>query len=310
MLTRKCGIDCPEIGKRRRRAQRATGNAQNYHRTTNWRSTSYYEYDKDSSDATEYKSLPGRNSTSSYGSHSSIGNIEDVETPSQTSEETLIGSSECLSGRDYSSRQTQTEDNYDDRSRESRQGHSQRFFDNPKTISRSTTTPHRTYDKSSAESHRSRSSFADGLDDKSCINDECSSQKSNLLFQGKDDSDSERTCSDSEIQSELSNSESTFCSELCENEIQQIPSSKIRCESSCPKQTRLDKLREKRQARLDRYILNKGFNYFEDVCHCSLKCLMVQICLDPFIKKTIISATFFFLGIKLCFELDSWYIPF
>lgn len=183
--------------------------------------------------------MPGRNSTSSHESYSSIGNIEDVETPSQTSEETLNGSSECLSGRDYSSHQTQTEDNYDDRTTESRRGHSQRFFDNPETISRSTTTPHRTYDKNSAESHRGQSSFADGRRQQSCINDECSPQRSNLLFQGRNDSDSERTCSDSEIQSESSDSESTFCPELCENEILQIPSSKIPCESPCPKQARL-----------------------------------------------------------------------
>ncbi|XP_008214321.1 uncharacterized protein LOC100677807 isoform X2 [Nasonia vitripennis] len=66
---------------------------------------------------------------------------------------------------------------------------------------------------------------------------------------------------------------------------------------------------EQNQTEIDRYYLNKGSNYFEDFCGCSLDCVLAQVARDKFIRSTLASLAFFAFGIKLCIELDAWTIP-
>ncbi|XP_076391087.1 uncharacterized protein LOC143265068 [Megachile rotundata] len=84
------------------------------------------------------------------------------------------------------------------------------------------------------------------------------------------------------------------------------------CEQSCPRRisgkSRLRKL-EETQCIIDSYLLNKGARYFEDVCTCSLSCVLRALRRDPFVTSTLASITIFTLGLKLCAELDAWYLP-
>jgi len=64
-----------------------------------------------------------------------------------------------------------------------------------------------------------------------------------------------------------------------------------------------------RQQVVDRYYLTKGFSYFEDVCTCSLACMMYTLSRDPFVKKIFASLALFTVGLKLCSELNAWEIP-
>ncbi|XP_076680245.1 uncharacterized protein LOC143375220 [Andrena cerasifolii] len=84
------------------------------------------------------------------------------------------------------------------------------------------------------------------------------------------------------------------------------------CEPTCPRrisrENRIRKL-EERQSTVDAYLLNKGTNYFDDVCTCSLSCVVRSLKDDSFIRSTLASAVLFTLGLKLCMELDAWYLP-
>lgn len=71
----------------------------------------------------------------------------------------------------------------------------------------------------------------------------------------------------------------------------------------------LRRKREAKQKEVDEYLLNKGMNYFEDLCNCSARCLAQQLWNDPFVRKIFVSAALFAVGIKLCWEMDAWYIP-
>lgn len=73
-------------------------------------------------------------------------------------------------------------------------------------------------------------------------------------------------------------------------------------------ESRIRKL-EERQSTVDAYLLNKGTNYFDDVCTCSLSCVIRALKDDSFVRSILASAALFTLGLKLCMELDSWYLP-
>ncbi|EGI65412.1 hypothetical protein G5I_06083 [Acromyrmex echinatior] len=64
-----------------------------------------------------------------------------------------------------------------------------------------------------------------------------------------------------------------------------------------------------RQRIVDHYYLTKGFNYFEDVCTCSLACMVYTLSRDPFVKSIFASFALFAIGLKLCSELDAWEMP-
>ncbi|EFN74885.1 hypothetical protein EAG_04107 [Camponotus floridanus] len=68
------------------------------------------------------------------------------------------------------------------------------------------------------------------------------------------------------------------------------------------------KLKE-RQRVVDYYYLTKGFNYFEDVCTCSLACMVYTLSRDPFMRSVFASLALFAVGLKLCSELDAWEMP-
>ncbi|XP_023287651.1 ESF1 homolog [Orussus abietinus] len=84
------------------------------------------------------------------------------------------------------------------------------------------------------------------------------------------------------------------------------------CSLQCPVRLlreRLKKRNEDLQHLVDDYLLNKGMNYFRDICTCSFRCAFRQICKDYFFRSTICSLIIFGLGIKLTCELRAWYIP-
>ncbi|XP_024874617.1 titin-like isoform X1 [Temnothorax curvispinosus] len=64
-----------------------------------------------------------------------------------------------------------------------------------------------------------------------------------------------------------------------------------------------------RQRVIDHYYLTKGFSYFEDVCTCSLACMVYTLSRDPFVKSIFASLALFAVGLKLCSELDAWEMP-
>lgn len=63
-----------------------------------------------------------------------------------------------------------------------------------------------------------------------------------------------------------------------------------------------------RELVVDHYYL-KGFSYFEDVCTCSLACMVYTLSRDPFVKSIFASLALFAVGLKLCSELDAWEMP-
>ncbi|XP_057318814.1 uncharacterized protein LOC130663551 [Microplitis mediator] len=111
-------------------------------------------------------------------------------------------------------------------------------------------------------------------------------------------------------ESEESLSSDISCPPRCDRDLTLLPKPSTPCDSSCPKQAKLDEERERHQEAVDKFLLHGGLRYFDDLCHCSLKCLLTQICGDQFVRKTASSTIFFILGVKLCFELEAWYIPF
>ncbi|KAL6442034.1 hypothetical protein ACFW04_002398 [Cataglyphis niger] len=85
------------------------------------------------------------------------------------------------------------------------------------------------------------------------------------------------------------------------------------CDETCPfvkeqKERFMCKLKE-RQRIIDHYYLTKGFNYFEDVCTCSLACMVYALSRDPFVRSVFASLALFAVGLKLCSELDAWEMP-
>ncbi|RLU23422.1 hypothetical protein DMN91_003626 [Ooceraea biroi] len=85
------------------------------------------------------------------------------------------------------------------------------------------------------------------------------------------------------------------------------------CDETCPlvkeqKERIIRKLKE-RQRVVDHYYLTKGFSYFEDVCTCSLACMVYSLGRDPFVRSIFASLTLFAIGLKLCSELDAWEMP-
>lgn len=83
------------------------------------------------------------------------------------------------------------------------------------------------------------------------------------------------------------------------------------CDETCPAgilKERAEKLLGDGQRRAVRYS-TIGQRYFDDVCTCSLPCMIQNLRKDPFVRSIIVSTIFFALGIKLCSELHGWYIP-
>ncbi|CAL1683086.1 unnamed protein product [Lasius platythorax] len=85
------------------------------------------------------------------------------------------------------------------------------------------------------------------------------------------------------------------------------------CDETCPlvkeqKERIMRKLKE-RQRVVDHYYLTKGFSYFEDVCTCSLACMVYTLSRDPFVRSVFASLALFAVGLKLCSELDAWEMP-
>lgn len=85
------------------------------------------------------------------------------------------------------------------------------------------------------------------------------------------------------------------------------------CDETCPlvkeqKERFIRKLKE-RQRIVDHYYLTKGFSYFEDVCTCSLACMVYTLSRDPFVRSVFASLALFAVGLKLCCELDAWEMP-
>ncbi|XP_029672323.1 uncharacterized protein LOC115240978 [Formica exsecta] len=85
------------------------------------------------------------------------------------------------------------------------------------------------------------------------------------------------------------------------------------CDETCPlvkeqKERFMRKLKE-RQRVIDHYYLTKGFSYFEDVCTCSLACMVYALSRDPFVRSVFASLALFAVGLKLCSELDAWEMP-
>ncbi|XP_063995580.1 uncharacterized protein LOC135172951 [Diachasmimorpha longicaudata] len=117
--------------------------------------------------------------------------------------------------------------------------------------------------------------------------------------------------SESESSEETTSDGSEKCPELCREDPTELPEEKpMKCDSQCHRKMWLERQREKKQAEIDNYMLRKGFRYFDDICKCSLKCIMSQMCVDPFMRNIAFSTVGFFVGIKLCWELDGFYIIF
>ncbi|XP_020292203.1 titin-like isoform X2 [Pseudomyrmex gracilis] len=85
------------------------------------------------------------------------------------------------------------------------------------------------------------------------------------------------------------------------------------CDETCPliqKQKELIARKlEERQRIVDNYYLTKGFSYFEEVCTCSLACVIYNLSRDSFVKSIFASLALFAVGLKLCSELDAWEMP-
>ncbi|XP_012533081.1 biorientation of chromosomes in cell division protein 1-like 1 [Monomorium pharaonis] len=85
------------------------------------------------------------------------------------------------------------------------------------------------------------------------------------------------------------------------------------CEETCSlvkeQEERIMRKLKARQRLVDHYYLTKGFSYFEDVCTCSLACMVYTLSRDPFVKSIFASLAVFAIGLKLCSELDAWEMP-
>ncbi|XP_024938709.1 uncharacterized protein LOC112494052 [Cephus cinctus] len=116
----------------------------------------------------------------------------------------------------------------------------------------------------------------------------------------------------------LQSKSGTFSKEEMEEEAgpssggRSIPQRHSPCDPECPlkRYKELIKRRtEEKQRKLDRYLIRKGFNYFDNLCTCSVICLFNQLSRDPFVRSLIQSALLFTVGLKLCSELYAWEIP-
>ncbi|KAL2724489.1 calponin homology domain-containing protein -like [Vespula squamosa] len=74
-----------------------------------------------------------------------------------------------------------------------------------------------------------------------------------------------------------------------------------------PQDEHAEKLLQKKK-KDDRYLAT-GLSYFDDVCTCSLSCMIHNLKKDRFVRSILASAILFSLGIKLCSELYGWYLP-
>ncbi|KAF7992054.1 hypothetical protein HCN44_001379 [Aphidius gifuensis] len=74
-----------------------------------------------------------------------------------------------------------------------------------------------------------------------------------------------------------------------------------------PREILFEQVKHKKEVEFVNHI--GDWRCFDDLCFCSLKCT-TNIFKDKFVKKIVTSAVFCCLGIRLCRELDSWYIPF
>ncbi|XP_032673023.1 probable serine/threonine-protein kinase kinX [Odontomachus brunneus] len=85
------------------------------------------------------------------------------------------------------------------------------------------------------------------------------------------------------------------------------------CDDTCPlinqQKERIMRKLEERQRIVDHYYLTKGFSYFEDVCTCSLACVLYTLSRDQFVRSIFASLALFAVGLKLCSELDAWEMP-
>ncbi|XP_025162846.1 uncharacterized protein LOC105183887 isoform X2 [Harpegnathos saltator] len=85
------------------------------------------------------------------------------------------------------------------------------------------------------------------------------------------------------------------------------------CDETCPlvqeQKERIMRKLEERQRIVDHYYLTKGFSYFEDVCTCSLACVLYTLSRDQFVRSIFASLALFAVGLKLCSELDAWEMP-
>ncbi|XP_076649552.1 uncharacterized protein LOC143357156 isoform X1 [Halictus rubicundus] len=83
---------------------------------------------------------------------------------------------------------------------------------------------------------------------------------------------------------------------------------KSQSSNTIPIENRIRKL-EERQKIVDTYLLNKGTRYFDNVCTCSLSCIVRSLKEDSFVRSIIASVALFTFGLKLCTEFDAWYLP-
>ncbi|KAL6259731.1 hypothetical protein P5V15_009645 [Pogonomyrmex californicus] len=85
------------------------------------------------------------------------------------------------------------------------------------------------------------------------------------------------------------------------------------CDKTCcliwKQRERIIRKLKERQRIIDHYYLTKGFSYFEDVCTCSLACMVYTLSRDPFVRSIFASLALFAVGLKLCSELDAWEMP-
>uniref|UniRef100_A0A6V7K277 Uncharacterized protein n=1 Tax=Bracon brevicornis TaxID=1563983 RepID=A0A6V7K277_9HYME len=158
------------------------------------------------------------------------------------------------------------------------------------------------------ETSESEPSDDERQSDANCDDEECGGGSPRVAIKTKHKEQSSRSESSSE---ETTSDGSEKCPDLCKIDPTGLPPRKPKkCDSNCRRQEWLEKQREKKQAELDDYLLRKGFRYFDDMCKCSLKCLVSQMYVDPFIRNIALSTVGFFLGVKLCWELDGFYVIF
>lgn len=66
---------------------------------------------------------------------------------------------------------------------------------------------------------------------------------------------------------------------------------------------------KERQRVVDHYYPTESFDYFGNVCKCSLACVLYNLRRDRFVRSILASLALFAVGLKLCSELDAWEMP-
>ncbi|XP_043477759.1 uncharacterized protein LOC122508460 [Leptopilina heterotoma] len=84
--------------------------------------------------------------------------------------------------------------------------------------------------------------------------------------------------------------------------------SRKHCASKCSSKKSKDEAIKRKQKDPDDYRLNKGINYFDDLCFCSSLCLAKNLWSKAGIRKFIFSLALFGVGFKICYDLDGWQI--